>query len=380
MKILYLITKSNYGGAQKYVFELAVAAQKAGHTVAVACGGTGSKEAGLGILATKLAEVGLRVLPVKNFMRDMSLGRDVLAFIEVLLLLRRERPDVLHVTSSKAGAIGAAAGRLAGVPKIIFTSHGLTMDETWRPRWQRLLITIGTWLTIRLCHHSIMINSETYERTHSLPHLEGRVSLIKNGVAPIHFLDTAVARAKLAPQLPSSTFWIGGIGELHPNKNWASLIHALATLPKEVHLLIVGEGEERTQLELLIENLGLSSRVHLLGYLDTASQYFKAFDIFVLPSKKEGLPYVLLEAGLAGLPVIASDLPGNRDIIETGMTGLLVEPTSKMLSTTLQFLMRDEGVKRRLGTSLREYVTNEFSIQEMTEKTFALYTSSNSLV
>lgn len=380
MKILYIITKSNYGGAQKYVFELAQGARESGHTVSVACGGTGQKNAKVGLLVDHLLEADIKVHQIKNFMRDMSPLRDFFAFIEIYRLLQKEKPEVLHVTSSKAGGIGALAGRLAHVPNIIFTSHGLTMDEIWRPKWQRLLITLGTWLTLQLSHRSIMINTETFERASAMPHLEGRIFLVKNGITPISFIDKAEARAKLAPHLPSSSIWLGGVGELHPNKNWAAVIHTITTLPREVHFLIIGEGDERDQLELLTKNLGLENRIFFLGYIPDAQEYLKAFDIFILPSKKEGLPYVLLEAGLATLPTIASDLPGNRDIIETGMTGLLVEPTPTLLTATLQFLLRDEGVRRRLGEAFKEHVEKEFTIERMCTETFAIYDSSKSRV
>jgi len=140
VNILYIITKSNYGGAQKYIFELASAAKDAGHDVSVACGGTGEADAALGLLADKLIANNIPVHPIRNFLRNMSLLNDMKALFEVWRLIRHQKPDVLHVTSSKAGGIGALAGRFALVPRIVFTSHGLTVDEVWRPRWQRILI------------------------------------------------------------------------------------------------------------------------------------------------------------------------------------------------------------------------------------------------
>jgi glycosyltransferase involved in cell wall biosynthesis len=374
-KILYLITKSNFGGAQKYVFELAREAKKEGYEVAVACGGTGEAGAPTGHLVKKLVEADIETRFVTHFQRDMSLLDDLLAFFEVWKLLRFTKPDTLHVTSSKAGGIGAFAGRLAGVKNIIFTSHGLTVDEVWRPRWQRILIYIGTWVTLRLAHQNIMISTETYERARDMPGMKDRVVLIKNGLAPVTFLEQKVARAKLAPHIPPNTLWIGGVGELHPNKNWLVAILAMNNLPKDTHFIIIGEGEERKALERTIEHHHLQDRVHLVGYKD-AAQYLKAFDIFILPSLKEGLPYVLLEAALAELPTIASDLPGNRDIITSGETGLLVEPTPPLIATTLEMLVRDAGMRRRLGAAHKEKVESTFSIKQMCDKTFALYASS----
>lgn len=374
-KILFVITKSNFGGAQKYVYELALAAKDRGWNVAVACGGTGEKNAGLGMLATKLSEADITVLPIQHFIRNMSFDDDFNAFFEVKRIIKGERPDVLHVTSSKAGGMGAFAGRLLRVPKIIFTSHGLTVDEIWRPRWQRLLIYIGTWLTLHFSHESIMISKETYERARHMPGMVEKVKLIKNGVSPVDFLTKDEARAELELNIPAGHFLIGGIGELHPNKNWTAAINTITTLPASVHLVIIGSGEEYDQLSSQIEKLGVTNRIHLLGYIPNAVQYLKAFDMFVLPSKKEGLPYVILEAGLAGLPVVASDLPGNRDIIESGEQGFLVQPTPTMLSTSIEMLLRDEGMRRRLGCGLQEKVMTEFSIHHMIDKTFALYSS-----
>ena len=312
-------------------------------------------------------------------MRDMSPWRDVQAFFAVWRLLRRVRPDVLHVTSSKAGGIGALAGRLAGVSRIIFTSHGLTMDETWRPRWQCLLISIGTWLTLRLAHHNIMISTETFDRARQMPGMQNRVSLIKNGIAPIAFLEQKAARAKLAPHLPPNATWIGGIGELHPNKNWAAAIAAMPNLPATAHLIIIGAGEDRAKLDALLVQHQLQNRVHFLDYVTDAATYLNAFDIFILPSKKEGLPYVLLEAGLAGLPIIASNLPGNQDIIDTGQTGLLIDPTPALLATTLEMLLRDPGMRQRLGQALQTSVSQHFSITRMYRETFARYDSNTSV-
>jgi glycosyltransferase involved in cell wall biosynthesis len=376
--VIFLITKSNFGGAQKYVYELACAAKAQGHSVTVACGGTGENGSPLGLLAEKLTKANIRVQRINHFMRNMSIMSDLLAFFEVLTILRTKRPDVLHVTSSKAGGIGALAGRLCGVPRIIFTSHGLTVDEIWRPRWQRALIYVSTWLTLSLAHASIMISKETFTRASAMPLIGSRIHYIHNGVSLVDFDTKEVARENLALHIPPGHVLIGGIGELHKNKNWHIALQTLTTLPLTTHLAIIGSGEEYDSLSLHIEKFNLTNRVHLLGYVPDAAQYLKAFDIFLLPSLKEGLPYVILEAGLAGIPVVASDLPGIRDIIESGTHGLLVDPTPTMLGTVLAMLLRDDGMRRRLSAALQERVMNEFSIQRMNEATFALYDSSRS--
>jgi glycosyltransferase involved in cell wall biosynthesis len=203
--------------------------------------------------------------------------------------------------------------------------------------------------------------------------MKDKVVLIKNGITPINFLDKEEACNALSLSIPTGHTLIGGIGELHPNKNWVTAINMLSSFPITVHLAIIGTGEEEEQLNRQVEMLRLTNRVHLLGYVQNAATYLKAFDIFILPSKKEGLPYVLLEAGLAELPVVASDLPGNRDIIESGEEGFLVGPEPRLLGTPIEMLLRDEGMRRRLGSALNTRVKKDFSVERMTQDTFHLY-------
>ena len=167
-KILFVITKSNWGGAQAYVHTLAARLIKEGADAVVVLGGTGEAEAGTGLLAKKLEEDGVRTIYVKNFMRDISIAREFASLSELIQIFKKEKPDVVHLNSSKAGGIGALAGRLAGVQKIVFTSHGLAYDED-RSLFARSLIWLATWATVILSHATIVISSDTYRRARKLP-------------------------------------------------------------------------------------------------------------------------------------------------------------------------------------------------------------------
>jgi glycosyltransferase involved in cell wall biosynthesis len=174
---------------------------------------------------------------------------------------------------------------------------------------------------------------------------------------------------------------VGSIAEYHPNKNLATLIEATALLTTaqaaDVQLVLVSDGEERQALEELSRTRGVAERVHLVGYVDRAAEYLRAFDVFVLPSKKEGLPYVLLEAGLAGLPVIASDIPGNRDIIAQGVTGTLVAGDAAAYVAALQEYLAHPDTARAHASALAERTGSTFSIETMRSNTLAHYISSN---
>jgi phosphatidylinositol alpha-mannosyltransferase len=222
-----------------------------------------------------------------------------------------------------------------------------------------------------------MISTATFARARTLPGVRDRIVLIFNGVQPVECVPRAKARQILVPTVPPRATIVGGVGELHPNKNWLALINALPKLPSSVHVVIIGEGEERALLERQTAQLGLEARVHLVGY-QTAAPLMNVFDVFVLPSKKEGLPYVLLEAALAKRPIVASDLPGNRDIIKSGDTGLLVNPEPNTLALTIQLLLTDAGMRTTYGQRAEAFVAETFSLSTMFDATFAVYSGSSS--
>ena len=376
-KILYIITKSNFGGAQRYLFDLATNVPKERYDVVVALGGTGEHDARTGRLKSMLEESGVRTIVIKNFMRDISLMKECKSFFEILQIIRSEKPDVLHSMSSKAGGLGACAGRILGVKKIIFTSHGLAYDESWRPWWQRVLIFISTWWTFVFATKTIQITNDTYERARKLPFMKNKVALIHNGIHAPGFVTKDEARMRLCKhESICNEDWIGTIAELTSNKNLLTLIDAYEIMHNQntkAHLWIVGAGEEDGRIKKHIKKKSLENFVHVTGYVPDASKYLLAFSIFTLPSIKEGLPYVLLEAGHASLPVVASNIPGISDIITSGENGIMVEPTKDTLAKALTELHNDREKMTLYGSALKSRVQEVFSLSSMVEKTTELY-------
>jgi glycosyltransferase involved in cell wall biosynthesis len=138
---------------------------------------------------------------------------------------------------------------------------------------------------------------------------------------------------------------------------------------------VLGGGEEKERLEALVGLHGLQGRVFLLGFVDDASRYLKAFDIFLLPSITEGLALVLLEAGLAGLPVVASRVGGIPEVIENGRTGILVPARDgEAIADAVRTLVADHPLAERFSKTLRERVVTNFSINRVLSETTSLYT------
>lgn len=377
MKILYVITKSNWGGAQSYVYTLAVAAKERGDDVTVALGGTGEPGAHAGLLAERLTEARIHTIFLKSFARDVSLKREVDAFRELRSVIREVQPDVLHMNSSKAGGIGALAGRIEGVSNIIFTAHGWAHREA-RSRLAQALIWTASWATVLLSDQIIAVSKRDYLDAPTFPFGRHKIRLIHNGIDLKETLPSRAnarsALAQLAPTLDPTVPCIVAIGDLVPNKAHATLLTALALVTDPFACIIIGDGELRNELESLIRTHGLEERVALGGFVPHAGHLLVGADLFVLPSYKEGLPFVLLEAGRARCAVVASDTGGVREIVEHGTSGYLIKPgDAHALRTRIGELLRDPDRRAHFGHALQKHVARAFSQQTMLERTFALY-------
>lgn len=324
-KVLFLITKSNWGGAQRYVYDLASTLDRSQFEPVVALGGSGT-------LVEMLHHAGIRTITIKSLDRDINAKKELRLARELYRIFRTEAPDVLHLNSSKAGALGALIGRLARVPRIIFTAHGWAFNED-RPLWQRFIIKTIHWATVLLSHHTIAV-SRGMAREMNWPGAQKKMTVINPGRSIGAMFTHDEARAKICDFFPAllpfqDDTWLVCVAELHPIKRHQVLFEAVRTLTAtnpEVRLLCFGDGQLRAELEAWITTHGMSEHIFVLGNLHEAARFLKAFDIFVLASKSESYGYVLHEAGLAGVPIVATNVGGITDIVTDGETGILVPP------------------------------------------------------
>ncbi len=370
-KILYLITKSNWGGAGKYVYDLATAAKGIGLEVTVAAG----KPSGEGELLTRLHQAGIKTIPLPSVKRDIQFLGEFNNLWQLIKLFKKERPDIIHLNSSKIGGLGALAGRLAGVPKIIFTAHNWAFNED-RNLLSKALIALSHWVGALLCHQIITVSKKNAAQILNFPGLKNKITVIYNGLDIPQFLNKKEARVKLSPE-DVDTIWLGTIAELHKNKGLDILLLAFKQVLARVgglSLIIMGEGEERENLAHLIAKLNLTNNVKLLGRVEQAATYLSALDLFILPSRTEALPYAVLEAGAAGLPVIVSRVGGIPEIIDDEESGLLVTAGNyKDLALAIEKLLTHKDLAKKYAKNLQNKITTEFTQKNMLDQTFALY-------
>ena len=369
-KVLYLITKSNWGGAQRYVHDLAVSLDRNLYTPIVAMGGAGT-------LKDMLEHAHIQTITLTKLKNGTGVKSTVSALKELVQIIKRERPDVLHLNSSVAGLIGALAGRLTGTQKIIFTAHGWSFNED-RPYWQRIIFKTLHWSTVMLCHQTIAVSRAIVEQM-NWPLVAKKMTVINPGRTIGAMFSRDESREKIVDFFPrlspvQKDPWLVCVAELHPIKRHQILFEAvrsLTAIKPNLRLICCGDGSERSKLETWIKNHGMQDHIFLIGNLHEAARFLKGFDAFVLASKSESYGYVIHEAGLAGLPIVATNVGGIKDIITSNDLGTLVEPDNvielaagiaEVLSTN------NEHRTKRLQDSLAER-----NISSQTAITAALY-------
>ena len=266
--------------------------------------------------------------------------------------------------------------------KIIATVHGWTFNEN-RPLYQRIAIIFFSWLTLVLCHKTILLSEKEYAQAAHFPFIKEKIKMIPLGIKPIRFMSVDGAKQELAKIIGmdvgefTKKSVIGTVAELHPNKALDNVINSMPAVvssnPQAV-AVIIGTGENRDNLQKLIRENKMEKNVFLAGYLDNASEYLKAFSVFVLSSIKEGLPYCILEAGLASLPVVATTVGGIPEIIDDMKSGILIQPNNpRELAHALSFMIEHPDERRKYGTALKEKVVTKFSHDKMVWMVDGLY-------
>jgi glycosyltransferase involved in cell wall biosynthesis len=375
MKILYVITKSNWGGAQRHVFDLSTAMRDKGHDVWVALGGEG-------LLKQKLEAAGIYTFSIAALGRDISLGKDAGSLKEIYSIIKNKKPDVLHLHSPKAAALGSLAGRILRVKNIITTVHGWSFNES-RPWYELLAIMFFSWLTAIFSHTTVLISERDFREALLFPGVKDKIKLIPLGIKPPTFVSVDGAKQTYAKMIGmdlgefNKKIVIGTVAELHRNKGLSYLIDAIAlVIEKQPNIicLIVSDGEEKAALHMQIKERKLEGNVFLVGFLENAAEYDKAFTLFVLPSIKEGLPYAILEAGSAALPVVATTVGGIPEIVEDMKSGILIQAKNfRELAHAISFMIEHPEERKKYGNALKERVATKFSLDKMLWMVESLY-------
>jgi glycosyltransferase involved in cell wall biosynthesis len=285
--------------------------------------------------------------------------------------LRQFRPELLQTFLFHANLVGRIAAWRAGVPRVVC---GIRVAE----RRANLHLRLDRW-TQRLVDRYVCVSRGVADFSVSIGRLPPhKIEVIGNGV-DVSAFDQA-RPADLAPfGIPPSGRVVVTVARLDAQKGLVDLVEAASLLAgsiPDLHFLIVGEGAQRSELETLIAHCGLSGRVHLAGHRSDIPQILRAAFAFVLPSRWEGMPNAVLEAMATGLPVIATHVEGTDELVQPGITGLLVSPQSPpQIASALAELTAEPDRAATMGRAGRERAQSEFLWESVVENYERLYRS-----
>lgn len=370
LRILFFGTQMAIGGAQKLLLEQARWFHNHGHDVTAVFfydkqGLQERWQAGLDFPLLTLASVGPRASLVQ---RPWALAAGLL---RLWRLIHKERFDVVESFTYDSNILALPIACLAGVPARIATHHGVIEGF---PGW---IERIHVWLmNAGVASVLVSVSGKTLEQALRAGVRPERNLVIPNGIPPmtIGSVDRLAVRHNIG--IEDGGALLLSVGRLVYQKGHEYLVQAMPRVLNRfpaTTAVICGEGALRPDLETQISDLGLNGRVKLLGNQNDIGKFLASADVFVLPSRWEGLPVALLEAMAAGLPVVATRVEGVDEVVEDERQGLLVPPEdSDAVASALLQLIGDEGLRRQIGEAGRERVASLYTLDIMCDHYLSL--------
>jgi len=349
----------------------------------------GGAEKQLTLLATRLPraefDVHVAVLthsgPLEETLRDAGvnvtvIGKrwkfDPLSFLRLRRHIQALKPDIVHTWLFAANAYGRQAAFCAGVKHVI---AGERCVDPWKATWQLAIDRVLARRTERIVTNSSGVKDFYVSR--GLP--AEKFVIIPNGIDAHRQTALSVTREALLAELslPPDARLIGAVGRLWPQKRLKDLIWAADLLKSTrdgAHLLIIGDGPHRSRLKRYRDQSQVQDCVHFLGERDDVPRLMPHFDVLWLGSEYEGQSNAIMEAMAASVPVIATDIAGNRDLVEKDVTGYLVPVGDRFEFTRrTDWLLNDEELRKKIGAGGRERIEREFTVEKMVERHAELY-------
>jgi len=367
IRLLHLVHSLRIGGAEIALLHYIQALGSEGYEHYVYCfnndGPVREKLGALGIPVYMGKERASIRQPIGFAVSLLSLIRDLQAFI------RTKGIQLIQSHSGEANQLGVFAGKLSGVPTFPTVHSTMAFVDTrsnWDPRVH--LVKGANAFIYRMAERVLAVSHEIKEIVRQSYHLpESRVMVLKNGIV---IDNTPLGSADLEKEFPGSRnkLKLIAVGRLVPLKCFDILVQAAAEVVNQgfdnLLVMIAGEGEELLRLENLIEDLKIENHVKLLGLRHDVMDLMKACDLFVLPSRYEGLSIAMIEAMACELPIIASDAPGLKDYVRNERNGLhFPVGNHKALAKRILQLARDKELRRRLSYGARETFEEEYDMR-----------------
>jgi glycosyltransferase involved in cell wall biosynthesis len=359
MKALHVINTAEVGGGGSHLIQLAQGLALHGWTSTVVVGRDGPSGPGL-----RAAGV-----PVLTLGGSMGVG----TLLSLPRVLRSQRPDVVHVHGSRAGLLGTLSAHAAGVRPVVYTAHAFAFRREDYPILRRAFV-LAERATCELADHVICLTHGDLAAAKEAGIPTSRATVIPNGIDVTRFTAGA-DRAVLG--IAEGVPVIGMVARLVPQKDPMTFLHAarrIADTLRDARFLLIGDGPLRSRVESAVRALGLEGRCLVLGTREDVPELLQAMDVVLLTSRWEGLPIAALEAMAAARPLVASRLSGLSEVIDDGLTGVLVSPgDSAQFAAAAVALLRDAPRRAAMGARARRRVADHFSQERMVTSTVGAY-------
>ena len=362
-KIVFLITDCDFGGAEQVLFELCQAWHKEFSIYVLIL-----KQKGY--FARRIEELGVEV-------KSYGLNKKVnlvymlklpIIFIRLCWELKKIKPEIIQGILFQANLFAKLTGWLCTVPYIFCALH--TFESG---RIKKIIEKLSS----RIADAYIVVSSALKEfcvKNFSIP--RQKIWVIRNGVN-LNLTLSSPEELRKSLRLKENNMVIGTIARLHREKGIDLLIRAFQALAKEfpeLRLVIVGDGEERENLEALSKNLRLEDKIIFTGFQETPERYLEVFEIFALPSRIEAMPITVLQAMSLGRAIVATKVGGIPELIEDNQEGLLVEAEDQFLLTrAISRLVKDQNLRKKLGEKAKARAIKEFGLEKMLSSYRELY-------
>ena len=385
--MLHIITRFDKGGSAENTYLTLIGLSRAGYDLILVTGPSDESQSGerereaVRANLERAERAGIRIVRIRGLVRNMKPGGDLSAFLELLRVVRVEKPRIVHTHTSKAGILGRWAAWLCRVPVIVHTPHGHVFWGYFGPLETKLYVTLEK-ITARITDRIIALTGQERD-----DHLRFRVAppekfvTIHSGVDLSRFDAALYDRSKIRIELdiPPGDLVVGTAGRLTPVKGHVHLIAAAAKIlavHPDTTFVLLGDGELKGRLIEQAEALGLAGKVRFPGWRPDVAAVMSAFDVFALPSLNEGMGRVLVEAMALSRPVVASRTGGITDLVEDGRNGLLVPPgDAGALADAILRLLGDAALRAAMGGEGRRRA-EIYSTERMVEKIEELYAMS----
>ncbi len=375
IKVAHIITQLELGGAQENTLYTVTHLDPQVYDCFLIAGRGGLLE------EKAVSALGAKAIFVSSLVRPLNPWKDLISMFAIYRLCKKEKFDLVHTHSSKAGILGRWAAKLAGVKIIIHTFHGFGFNDFQKP-WTRWFFILAERVTAPLTAKMVFVSSENTKKALDCKIGQPRQYIvIHSGIKVPDYLplasDNAATRKKIG--LPENVPVVGMVACFKPQKAPLDFIR-IAQLVKikvpQVKFILIGDGVLRPAIEALIKKLSLENTVLLLGWREDVPALIKLMNVCVLTSLWEGLPRVILEAFVSHIPVVATPADGTKEVIKDGLTGFLVDfHDLESFAEKITVCLEDPEKSKKVIDNAASLVIGSFNIEVMVQEIGRLYES-----